>query len=348
MVIKASSSVEIRRLVEALGSPDDVQRETAIARLSIIGSRAVDRLVAAYNAAADRDARIAVLRALESIGDRRAIVVARTAIARGGDEALAAVAAVRGLLDSPHAPTAADALDTLLSVAVDAAAGRRLRLAAFDSLQQMPQAVRDRVAAALQSDADPDIQAAVAGPAGGDRGRRPAAGGGIRKRIDADAIWADALDGHLPDDAGLLRDVVQARGASVALSSLQKLIDVVRGHEQRARPAARRADWQALRGALHQALAFRGSKIAVYDLRETLDEGAGPLPVSFLAALHVVGDPSCLPPLAAAYARAQPDSPWRQQVAAAFHAIAKRERISKRHAVMKRIAAKWPEILAGK
>ena len=327
MVIKASSSAEIRRLVDALGSADDVQRETAIARLSIIGPRAVDRLIAAYNSASDRDTRIAILRSLESIGDRRMIAVARKAIAEGSDEAIAAAAALRGLLNSPHAQTAADALDTLVSVALDTTAEQRLRLAAFTALQDLPPDVRDQVAAA-------GGQISIFSPDRENRDPTPA------------AVWADALEGRLPDDPALLRDLVQARGGSAGLSVLQKLIDLVRAREQSAKPAARRAAWQALRGSLHQALALRGSRIALYDLRETLEATAAPLPASFLAALHVIGDSSCLPLLAEAHARAAAHPAWRQQVAAAFQAIAKRERISKRHAVMKRIAAKWPKILS--
>jgi len=327
MVIKASSSAEIRRLVDALGSADDVRRETAIARLSIIGPRAVDRLIAAYNTASDRDTRIAIMRSLESIGDRRMIRVARKAIAEGSDEAIAAAAALRGLLDSAHAPTAADALDALVSVALDTTAEQRLRLAAFTALQDLPADVRAQVAAA-------GGQISIFSP---DRENRD---------LTPEAVWADALEGRLPDDPAPLRDLVQARGGSAALGVLQKLIDVVRAREQSAKPAARRAAWQALRGSLHQALALRGSRIALYDLRETLEGAAAPLPVSFLAALHVIGDSSCLPPLAEAHARAAAHPTWRQQVAAAFQAIAKRERISKRHPVMKRIAAKWPDILA--
>ena len=64
----------------------------------------------------------------------------------------------------------------------------------------------------------------------------------------------------------------------------------------RAREA--RAAWQNARGALHQALALRGSRVAVYDLRETIEQSRGPLPTSFVAALHVVGDASCLEPIA--------------------------------------------------
>ncbi len=336
MVIKASSAGEIRRLVDALGSGDDVRREAAIARLAIIGARAVDGLIAAYGAAGDRDTRIAILRALESTGDPRTAAVARRSMAAGGDEALAAVAALRGLLDSTHAATAADALDALVAAALDTSAERRLRLAAFDALQVLPAAVRERVAGALQTDPDAGVRAGAA---------LRAAGAAVRRRADADAVWADALEGNLPDDPAVLREILQPRAAAAALSSLQKLIDFVRAREQATRAGATRAAWQALRGALHQALALRGSRLAVYDLRETVEQAAEPLPASFLAALHVVGDASCLAPLAEAHARAAPDSPWRQHLAAAFHAIVTRERLTKRHAVMKRIAARWPELL---
>ena len=43
MVIKASAATEIRTLVDSLGADDEVQRETAIARLGVIGARALDR-----------------------------------------------------------------------------------------------------------------------------------------------------------------------------------------------------------------------------------------------------------------------------------------------------------------
>jgi hypothetical protein len=324
VVIKASAGAEIRPLLEALESGDEVRREAAIARLAIIGARAVDRLVTAYAAASERDTRIAILRALEPARDRRTVPAARAAIGRGGDEAIAGAAVLRGLLDSPHATTAAEALDALVSVALDTGAERRVRLAAFDALQEMPAPIRDRVAAAFDADA-------------------------VAPRADAapQAAWADALEGRLPDDAALLRALVQARGPSAPLSELQTLIDLVRAREQATRATAKRAAWQGVRGALHQSLALRGSRLAVYDLRESLAGATAPLPVSFLAALHVVGDESCLAALGAAHAAAPADSLWRQQVAAAFHAIAKRERITRRHAVMKRIAAKWPEILAG-
>jgi hypothetical protein len=332
MVIKASSAEEIRRLIDALGGTDDVRREAAVARLAIIGARTVDRLVAAFDGAAPL-ARGAILRVLEAIGDPRALPVARAALAAGGDEAVAAAGTLRALVDAKDARIAAGALDALVAAALDARAERRVRLAAFDGMQELPPSVREPVAAALRADRDPAVSAKAGAPAG-------ATGTAL------DALWRDALEGRLPDDPAALREGLQARAASTPLSALQKLVDAVRAREQGARGEPARAAWLGLRGAIHQALALRGSRIAVYDLRETLERAAGPLPVSFLAALHVVGDGSCLVPLASAHARAGGDPAWRHQVAAAFHAVARRERLTKRHAVMKRIAAKYPDVLA--
>ena len=331
MVIKASASTEIRQLVSALSGSDEVRRETAIARLSIIGERAVDRLLAAYEDGT-RDVKVAVLRALEAIGDRRAIVVARRALGEAGDVAIAGASTLRGLLGAEHAGTAADALDTLVAVALDAGAERRVRLAAFDALRDVPGDVRDRVASALREDPDTGLQArAVDAP---------------REAATAEAIWQDALEGRLPETPADLREVLQARGANAPLGVIQKLIDAVRALEG-SLSGPRRAEWRAVRGALHQALALRGSRLAVYDLRETVAGVHGPLPLSFLSALHVVGDESCLEALATAYSQSPAEGlHWRHQLVAAFRAIAKRERITKRHPLMKRLAARWPDAAA--
>jgi hypothetical protein len=326
-LIKPSSVTETRQLIEALGGADDVRREAAIARLAVIGPRAIDALLHAYASSTDRDLRIAVLRALESSGDRRTIAVAREALANGGDVAVAAATALRGLLDSPHGPTATDALDLLVATVLDRAVDRLVRIAALDALHAMPEGVRARIREALQADPDPHLRARAL-----DSSDNIAV---------ADAIWQDAIEGKLPATAAALRDVAQARAPSTALATLQKMIDTIRVKEGTV-ATARRAQWQNLRGALHQALALRGSRIAVYDLREAVEDAKGALPPSFLAALHVVGDQSCLEPLAAAYAHESADPRWKTQVAAAFRAIAKREHVTRRHAIVKRIAERWP------
>ncbi len=162
MSIKPSAATEIRTLIAALASDDEVKRESAVARLAIIGSRAVDRLIAAY-ATADRETRFVILRVSEAIADPRAIAISRDALTSGGDLAVAAISMLRPLLHSPVASAATQALDALVATALDQRVERRLRLAAFDALQEMPPAVRERVAEALRRDEDPGVQARAAG-----------------------------------------------------------------------------------------------------------------------------------------------------------------------------------------
>ena len=100
------------------------------------------------------------------------------------------------------------------------------------------------------------------------------------------------------------------------LASLQKVVDRVREREG-SEPAAARDQWRLTRAAAHVALAHRGSRLALYDLRESLEAATGPLPVEFLAALSLVGDASCLEAIAAAFTRGR-DAWWRHHLADAF------------------------------
>jgi hypothetical protein len=333
MVIKASASAEIRVLIEALSGDDDVRREAAVARLAIIGPRAVDRLAAAYESTGDRATRVAILQALTPIGDPRSGAVARKAVTEGGDVAVAGAGVLRALLNSPKASAATDALDALVALALDPAADRLLRLAAFEGFQDLPADVRTSVADALRDDPDQSLRARALTAAS--------------DAEETDALWRMATETdkpRLPEDPRRLRNALAARGSTAPLGVLQKLIDAVRGKESDARAASKRQGWQSLRGSLHQTLALRGSRVALYDLREAVDTAAGRLPISFLAALHLVGDSSCLEPLAAAWKRSPPeDEWWRHQLASAFRAITRREKITRRHAVLKRLAARWPD-----
>jgi hypothetical protein len=337
MVIKASASTEIRTLVDALEGDDDVHREAAIARLGIIGARAVDRLTEAYAKTTDRRAHLAILRVLEAIADHRSALLARQALAEGGDVGIAATGVLRALLTSAHVGTATAALDALVATTLEGGGDRRLRLAAFDALRELPPDVRQRVAAAMRSDPGSSLHdvAGVMTMAEGEAAR-------------VEAVWNDAVEGRLPDEPDELREALTQQGASAPPNTLRALIDAVRVREREGSEHARHG-WLALRGSLHQVLALRGSRLALYDLRESLGAPSARLPVSFLAALHVLGDVSCLEPLAAAWGAAERDGTesgrWRHQLAQAFRAIVQRERITKRHAVMKRIAARWPGML---
>ena len=65
--IKTSSARDIDALLIDLTTGGDVRRETAIARLTVLGTRAVDRLAALVESDAPVEARQAALRALEAI-----------------------------------------------------------------------------------------------------------------------------------------------------------------------------------------------------------------------------------------------------------------------------------------
>jgi hypothetical protein len=94
---------------------------------------------------------------------------------------------------------------------------------------------------------------------------------------------------------------------------------------------------------LHQHLASRGSRLALYDLREALEGATGPLPVGFLSAAAVIGDTSCLTPLARAWVESGHDDRWwRDHVAEAFGAIVAREALTRRHPALKLILERWP------
>ena len=301
MSIKPSAASEIRALIESLGATDEVRRETAVARLAVIGTRVTDRLTSVYRATdTNRLVRIGILRVFEATGDARVRPLAREGLHEGGDVAVAAVNALRPLLTSPSADVAAESLDLLMTILLGDQVERRVRAAALEALQDVPE-VRERLGKKLAN--PPDART-------------------------VDAVWHDAIEGRLPDDARSLREAVQLRAASAPLGVLQKLVDAARARES---DQASAADWRAVRGALQQALALRGSRVALYDLRETVEGAATPLPSTFLSALHLVGDESCLAPIATAHKRTT-DARWRQQLEAAFKAIIKRDKLGRTRA----------------
>ena len=301
---------DVASLIDGLRAGGD-RREAAIARLTIAGRRAVPRLLEEYDAVADRSLHIAILRVLEGVTDERALTIVDRAIASGGDVGVGAIAVLRELLGVTRASADVKALDRLLAIANEPEAEQRLRLAAVRALDHAPA----------------DVRAAIVGLA-------PA------ETPDA-APWQDAVAGHLPDDPAILRQALEPNAASAPLTDVQKVIDAIAAREKIAAPDIA-AGWLRVRGALHQALALRGSRIALYDLRETVARAAAALPSPFLGALHLVGDDSCLEPLATAYARAGADPRWQHQLAQAFREIVKRERITKRQSALSRALAKAP------
>jgi HEAT repeat protein len=329
-LITRSATRSIERLVADLASANEVERDAAIARLTVIGPRAVERLVAAVDGTGATGARAAALRALEGIADSRALdAILRAVDAPEVDVALAAVGAARAFLRSDHGPAA---LDRLTAAALDRGHPEQVRAAAVRAVGELDRATIKPLLAKLADDASEAVRAAAA--------LRIAS----RQAPDSTAMLTEAADRALPDDPAALRHAIIEAGGSVSLPELLRIVDRIREREPMV-PPARRADWTAARAAAHWGLASRDSRIGLYDVKESLETASAALPVEFMTTLSRVGDVSCLEAIAAAYARAKGDTWWRQHLADVFHAIAQREHVTPRHAAMKKITKRWPEIV---
>lgn len=337
MSIRASSSKHIDALLQDLRSPDAVTREAAIARLMVIGTRAVERLAAL---AGDRTeaatGRLAALRALEGIGDDRALSAALRAVADADIAvATAGVGVARTFLTGAED---LKALDALTAVVLDRDRPDAVREAALHALGDLETATLSPILDALLTDPSSSLRgAAQRGPAS----EGPLAAG-------PHETWLDRIDGDaLPEDVDIVRREVARRGPNVPLGTLLRLVERIREREQTLPPAEARR-WLGARASAHVALATRGSRLALYDLREALEGARSPLPVEFLAALTLIGDGSCLEAIAAAYTNAagdRADDWWPRHLADAFHAIVSREGVTRRHAVVKKIEKRWPDAL---
>ncbi|HEY6233603.1 MAG TPA: hypothetical protein VIW69_00695, partial [Candidatus Elarobacter sp.] len=224
----------------------------------------------------------------------------------------------------------ATAVDRLTATALDRGRPDAVRLAALRSLRDLDVSTIVPLLKALAADAS----AAVREDAARRRDEAP----------DPAGMLARAAEQGPADDPGALRQAIVDAGRTAPLPLLLKIVERVREREA-AEPAPRRTEWTAARAAAHLALAERGSRLALYDLRESLDSTAR-LPVEFVAALSLVGDAGCLEAIAGAYARPSAgrtrDDWGRQHLADAFVTIARREKMTKRHAVIKKIAKTWP------
>jgi hypothetical protein len=309
--ITSSSSREVDRLIAQLHDGSPVEREAAIARLRVIGARAVDRIVRLIRSEPSPGARAAALKALEGCDDPRARAIALENL-HADTPAVAAAAA--GVLRT-HLASDPAVLDALTTVALDRTRTRSVRLAALDALSELPPATIQPVLQRARGE-DP----ALAGPA------------------------AEGAPSAFEDPDGL-RAWLAVRGGTAPLSEIHDAIVRVRERERDEPSARRRQDWQAVRAGAHLALARRGSRVALYDLREAFDAATTTLPLDFLAAVAAIGDASCIEPLARAWAGAGAEPWWRARVADTGRAIAKREKLTARTAVGRRVRSKYPGFL---
>ncbi len=322
MSIRASSAAQIETLIGDLSGVSDVKREAAVARLAVIGARAVTRLVELGESGASPQARAAGFRALEAIGDARGLEAAlRAAGDRDAAVAVAAIGVARVFIRGEHSVRV---VDRLSAVGLDQRRPDAVRVAAVRALRELEPATVAPLLKTLSRDRSEAVRTAVqpAEPAGADHS----------------AALARAAEGALPDDPPALKAAIAA-AAGVPLPLLLAVLERVREREA-AEGKARRSAWTAVRAAAHLALARRDSRLALYDLRESLERTREPLPVDMLAALGLIGDASCLEAIASAHARVA-DEWWRDRLQQTFDSIVRRERLTARHAVMKKIRAKY-------
>jgi HEAT repeat protein len=325
--VRASSATQIESLIADLSGISDVKRDAAVARLTVIGRRAVARLVALTESGAGPLARIAALRALEAIGDPRGLDAALRALGdRDAGVAAAAVGVARVFIRGAHSVRV---VDRLTGVVLDQRRPDAVRVAAVRSLRELDPATVAPVLKSLLADRSEAVRSEAAA------GRQATEA----TTDDPATALARLAERPLPDDPAAIRRLVIAAADTAPLPALLSVLERIREREAR-ELRTRRAGWTTARAAAHLALARRGSRLALYDLRESLERAGEPLPVDMLASLSLIGDASCLEPIAAARAKSD-DSWWRDHLDRAFAAIVQRERLTSRHAVMKKIRAKY-------
>ena len=334
MAIRRSASVEVEELIAALlaSAEDDSRREASLARLAVIGPRAVSHVLRALVAATAPAHRARLLAALERIPSPRSVGPLLRAIESREDPArdpvlvrVAAVRAARPLLDLAEVPVVL--LECLTRIVLDPAEAPAVRQAGFDALSGLSVRALEPIRARLAADPDPAMRArASAEPA-------PRA---------ADEIEPGLSSSRDPD---AVLTLVGRIGATAPLSSLHALLKAVREREESG--DRRKAEWTTVRGAIHVALARRGSRVALYDLREALEGLAKgpPLPTDYMTAMALVGDATCLEPLGHAWmqtaAERGRDTPWRQQLRDTFRQVWLREKPVSRRRALERLQHRW-------
>ena len=327
MAVRPSLASDLTRLVHDLVEEDAVRRESAAARLAVIGDRAVPRLLeVAGDLTAPEAARAAALGALAAIADARALALAVQLSGGGGDVALAAVDVLGALVHGTGAASTA-AFDRLAELALSQTASADLRVVALSALDGLPERLLRPLYEALTVDPSSRVVARI-----------------VRTQAGAMLSLAELVE-RLPDDPAVMSAAIAEDNGATKLPTLKRAVDAVRARETSASADdGRQRAWVTVRGQLHQEIAARQSRLALYDLRETIHGAEGPLPVGFIGAVTTVGDVSCLEPLASAWTASSSEGErwWRDHLADAFRAIVLREKLTRRTPAVRRILERHP------
>jgi len=337
VAIRRSAAAEIAVLLADLCSDDPVARETAEARLTVIGVRAVPHLIVAFDRSGSAGTRTAILKVLEATPDRRSAELGAEQLEADDTAPAVRTAAVSLLGAFLQSAESARVFDTLTAFILDAERPDSLRLHALDVIERALPHVLTPLRARLAEDPSSAIRAWASAST--------AAGAPV---IDPRLAIESAAAGE-PADPRFLRELVPEGSADAPLPTLHRLVEVARDREAKGGSAAERGAWLAVRGSVHLALARRASRVAVYDLREAIARATEPLPEGFAEAAGLVGDGACLESIAELLARAPARTDnrvreWQDQLMDAGRSIVERERLTRRHAVMKKVARISPGV----
>ena len=294
---------EVDRLIADLESSDPVRVDASVARLRVLGVRALPRLAKVIASSRAPAVRVCAISALEGLDDPAASEIALRALTEAdADIVIAALRVLRGWVQQE---TGTRFFEAVTAIAVDRDRDTRSRLAALEALSDLP----DHLVRPIREQAPPPE---AAGPP--------------------------------LDNPAAAHEWVEEHGAKASLATLHDAIKTFRDAETRADTSWRREEWIKARGAVHAKLADRGSRLALYDARETLSSARSPLPSGFLEAVGRLGDASCLEPLARAWS-ATPEDHWRTRLAQAARQIVVRSKLGGRNAAVKGVRANWPGFL---
>lgn len=229
------------------------------------------------------------------------------------------------LLDSTDADESDRALEHLTRLVLDTSVPERQRLAMLDFLSRLPARLRQPVFDALATDASTTIAARARNQYATPRGRLE--------------HWSD--DEHLPSAPDILAEAIEAEAEQTPITTLRRLIDLTRTRERAAHDVEHDA-WRSARGLLHDTLARRGSVIALYDLRETLEQTNRPISAHFLSAAMMVADVDCLDAIAVRWVHAGHDIWLRDQLERIFHAVVNRARLRRQSPIMAKLLTRHP------
>jgi len=320
VVIKRSASDQVGRLLQDLLGGDVSASELAAARLVILGSRALRHLETLLRQNLEEQPLLRVLDVLERVTDARVAALAAPLLSDPRDPiACAAAGLVKKGLASHERAVAATALQALLATASAASERPVVARAALAALSELPQAVLEPLRQAASA-----FDAAANDTA-------------TRDPDDSQALlrrWLQSAPGSEPVE--LIRLAFEACSRTAPLSLIHAVVERARRMEQGGTDVEAEA-WRNLRGLAHQALGARGSRVALYDLRETVGKEPDRVTIGMLGALSALADRTDLDAIATAWASA--GDPWQKsRFEEVGRRIVERDAVDTRHGAGRQFA----------